>query len=61
MSFPSKPINLYQRFALDWDRERDRSLSEKDWLDRFLAILLLKPSISYIGYTGTRSKPVQAA
>ena len=40
MSSPSERIiNLYQRYAVDWDRERGRSLFEKDWLDRFLALL----------------------
>ena len=42
-------INLYQRHADYWDRERGRSLLEKDWLDRFLALLPLKPSILDIG------------
>lgn len=42
-------INLYQRHADDWDRERGRSLVEKEWLDRFLAILPPKPSILDIG------------
>ncbi|TXH32627.1 MAG: class I SAM-dependent methyltransferase [Rhodospirillaceae bacterium] len=30
-------IDLYRRRALDFDRERGRSLFEKSWLDRFLA------------------------
>jgi hypothetical protein len=46
MSSPSeRVISLYQRFALGWDRERERSLLEKAWLDRFLALLPLNPSI----------------
>jgi SAM-dependent methyltransferase len=50
MSSPSEQIiSLYQRFALDWDRERERSLLEKAWLDRFLALLPLSPSILDIG------------
>ncbi len=42
-------IGLYQRHADDWDRARGCSLFEKDWLDRFLALLPLKPSILDIG------------
>jgi cyclopropane fatty-acyl-phospholipid synthase-like methyltransferase len=42
-------MSLYQRHALDWDRERERSLLEKAWLDRFLALLPLNPSILDIG------------
>jgi SAM-dependent methyltransferase len=42
-------MNLYQRHAADWDRERGRSLFEKDWLDRFLALLPLKPSVLDVG------------
>jgi SAM-dependent methyltransferase len=42
-------VGLYQRHADDWDRERGRSLFEKDWLDRFLALLPLEPSILDIG------------
>jgi SAM-dependent methyltransferase len=50
MSSPSEQIiSLYQRFALDWDRERGRSLIEKAWLDRFLALLPLNPSILDMG------------
>ena len=42
-------MNLYQRHADDWDRERGRSLVEKEWLDRFLALLPLRPSILDMG------------
>jgi SAM-dependent methyltransferase len=50
MSSPSEQIiSLYQRFALDWDRERERSLLEKAWLDHFLALLPLNPSILDLG------------
>ena len=50
MSSPSERIiSLYQRHALDWDRERERSLLEKAWLDRFLALLPLNPSILDMG------------
>ncbi|GAB4018172.1 class I SAM-dependent methyltransferase [Spirosoma migulaei] len=30
--------SLYQRNALQWNKERSRSLFEKAWLDRFLAL-----------------------
>jgi SAM-dependent methyltransferase len=46
---PERIISLYQRFALEWDRERERSLLEKAWLDRFLALLPLNPSILDMG------------
>ena len=42
-------MNLYQRHADDWDRERGRSLVEKEWLESFLALLPLRPSILDIG------------
>lgn len=32
-------IGLYQRHALAYDHDRDRSLFEKGWLDRLLALL----------------------
>jgi len=50
MSSPSERIiSLYQRHAVDWDRERGRSLSEKEWLDRFLALLPQRATILDIG------------
>src|ERR1700720_3455118 len=50
MSSPSERIiSLYQRNADDWDRERGRSLFEKDWLDRFLALLPQHASLLDIG------------
>ena len=30
-------VDLYERHALDFDRDRNRSLQEKSWLDRFLS------------------------
>jgi SAM-dependent methyltransferase len=42
-------VGLYQRHAEEWDRERGRSLFEKDWLDRFLALLPSEPSILDVG------------
>jgi SAM-dependent methyltransferase len=45
-------IGLYQRHASDWDRNRERSLFEKPWLDRFLSLLPQTPSILDIGCGG---------
>jgi SAM-dependent methyltransferase len=42
-------FNLYQNNAIDWDRERGRSLSEKPWLDRMLTLLPPKRSILDLG------------
>ena len=42
-------IDLYQRHARSWDRERGRSLFEKPWLDRFGALLPSEGSILDIG------------
>lgn len=35
-------VDLYERHALEFDRDRNRSLPEKAWLDRFLG--LVRPS-----------------
>jgi len=40
---------LYQQHAEDWDRERERGLAERSWLDRFLALLPSGASILDIG------------
>jgi SAM-dependent methyltransferase len=42
-------MDLYQRHATDWDRDRGRSLFEKPWLDRFLALLPPGASVLDIG------------
>jgi SAM-dependent methyltransferase len=42
-------IGLYQRHAHEWASDRGRSLFEKPWLDRFLALLPPKASILDIG------------
>jgi SAM-dependent methyltransferase len=42
-------MDLYQRHAIDWDRERGRDLFEKPWLDRFLALLPPGASVLDIG------------
>jgi SAM-dependent methyltransferase len=50
MSFPSERIiSLYQRHAVEWDKERGSSLLEKAWLDRLLTLLPLRASILDIG------------
>jgi hypothetical protein len=50
MSSPSERTKIiYQQYAIDWDRERGRTLFEKDWLDRFLALLPPNPSILDMG------------
>lgn len=35
---PDRIIDMYRRHALDWDRIRGKSLFERPWLDRFLAL-----------------------
>lgn len=42
-------INLYQRHAAAWDRNRGRSLFEKPWLDRLLALVPPSASILDLG------------
>ena len=42
-------IDLYERNAANWDRDRGRDLFEKDWLDRFLARLPKNSEILDIG------------
>jgi SAM-dependent methyltransferase len=42
-------VSLYQRYAIDWDRERGRCLVEKTWLDRLLALLPPQASILDMG------------
>ena len=49
VSESERVIGLYQRHAIDWDRERGRSLFEKPWLDRFLALLPQSASVLDIG------------
>ena len=44
-----KIIDLYQRNAQDWDKKRGRSLFEKPWLDRFLALVKSKAMILDLG------------
>jgi SAM-dependent methyltransferase len=42
-------VDLYERHARSWDKDRGRSLFEKPWLDRFLALLPPHGSILDIG------------
>jgi SAM-dependent methyltransferase len=42
-------VDLYERNALAWDRQRGRGLFEKAWLDRFLALLPPAASILDLG------------
>jgi len=50
MTCPSKSIaGLYRRHAAAWDAARGRSLFERAWLDRFMALLPADPSVLDIG------------
>jgi SAM-dependent methyltransferase len=42
-------IGLYERHGEVWDRERERCLCERPWLDRFLALLPPKAAVIDIG------------
>jgi SAM-dependent methyltransferase len=42
-------VGLYERHARQWDRDRGRDLSEKSWLDRFLAIVRPRGTVLDIG------------
>jgi SAM-dependent methyltransferase len=42
-------IDLYDRHAATWDKERSRDLFERPWLDRFLALVPQGGSIVDIG------------
>jgi SAM-dependent methyltransferase len=42
-------VGLYEENAAAWDRQRGRDLHEKDWLDRFLALLPAQPRILDLG------------
>ena len=37
-SAASRVVDVYQRHAVTWSRERGDRLQEKAWLDRFLAV-----------------------
>lgn len=42
-------VDLYERHARDFDRERSRHLQEKQWLDRFLAYVPASGTVLDIG------------
>ena len=44
-----KIIDLYERHAANWDKDRGRCLFEKSWLDRFLSLIPARGSILDIG------------
>ena len=42
-------VGLYRRHATAWLRQRGRRLTERKWLDRFIAQLPAKPKVLDIG------------
>lgn len=42
-------LNVYEKNAEGWDKQRSRSLFEKTWLDRFIAELPPRPSVLDVG------------
>lgn len=42
-------VEIYQRHAVTWSRERGDRLPERAWLDRFLGLLPAQPSVLDIG------------
>lgn len=42
-------VEIYQRHARDWSRDRGDELLEKAWLDRFLALLADQPMVLDLG------------
>jgi cyclopropane fatty-acyl-phospholipid synthase-like methyltransferase len=49
ISEAAKVIGLYERQATNWDKDRERCLFEKPWLDRFLSLVPARASILDIG------------
>jgi trans-aconitate methyltransferase len=45
----SRVVEIYQRHAVTWSRDRGDGMPEKAWLDRFLAVLPGCPSVLDIG------------
>lgn len=45
----SRTIQIYESEALHWDKDRSRSLFEREWLDRFLNLLPSKGSVLDVG------------
>lgn len=48
-SAADRVVDLYQRHAVAWSRDRGDHLLEKSWLDRLLAILPSDPAVLDIG------------
>ena len=48
-SAAGRVIDLYQRHAIAWSRDRGDRLQEKSWLDRFLALLPSEPTVLDVG------------
>jgi SAM-dependent methyltransferase len=42
-------VDLYQRHARQWDQDRGRSLLERPWVDRFIALLPPRGTVLDIG------------
>jgi SAM-dependent methyltransferase len=42
-------VDLYERHARDFDRDRSRVLQEKAWLDRFIELLGSRPTVLDVG------------
>jgi ubiquinone/menaquinone biosynthesis C-methylase UbiE len=42
-------VDLYERHARDFDRDRNRSLQEKAWLDRFIKLLGSERTVLDVG------------
>jgi 2-polyprenyl-3-methyl-5-hydroxy-6-metoxy-1,4-benzoquinol methylase len=49
MGHADQIIDLYERHALTWDTERDRSLFERPWLDRFRELVTPGGSVLDLG------------
>ena len=49
MNAQDRIIDLYERHASDFDRDRGRSLHEKVWLDRFIALLTPAATVLDVG------------
>ena len=49
MGHADEIIGLYERHALSWDTERDRSLFERPWLNRFSELMPERGSILDLG------------
>jgi hypothetical protein len=47
MGHADQIIDLYERHALTWDTERDRSLFERPWLDRFNEVMPCSCTVSH--------------